>query len=172
MRFCLLLSAFVILTLYGCSGLSTESDKETSPNPPETKISTAAQIDTLNNVFSLDHFKGFPKDIEGCSCYFSGTKEQSKAGEYIYVADFDSIAYISVNKELIRLKLVSTTREIGTFGNHDYKDVYSNDNYTVTVDVKYKSASGDETWWNEGTITVDRKQESKVTAKFVGECGC
>ena len=30
----------------------------------------------------------------------------------------------------------------------------------------------DETWWNDGTVTIESKDGQKVTKKFVGECGC
>jgi hypothetical protein len=121
---------------------------------------------------SLDHFMKVPDDIEGCSCYFSGTEEKFNSNEYLFVANFDSIAYISIGKKLLKLKLIFTGRKRNTFGDKDHVDVYSNNNYKITVVIKYKKSTGAETWRNSGTITVERLDGRKIVKNFVGECGC
>lgn len=121
--------------------------------------------------FELDDFD-FPEDISGCSCYFSKSKADFDNNEYFFTADYDSLAHISVNGELIDLKLVSTTRGPHSFGDNDRWETYKNDLYTVKVKIVYKESSGYETWLNEGTVTVYRKDGQKKEQAIYGECGC
>lgn len=137
---------------------------ETNDNNPEDEVNEFG--------FTLDDYKGFPVEISGCSCYFSETSTKFKNEEYLFVADFDSIGLISINQNMEKLKLTSTTRAPDTFGDYDHVDVYKSENYTVTLDVKYKNLTGSEVWWNEGTILVENKDGKKISKKIVGECGC
>ncbi|WP_163410892.1 hypothetical protein [Flavobacterium ajazii] len=121
---------------------------------------------------SLGNFKDIPDEIDGCSCYFSETEQKFKNDEYLFIAGFDSIGFISVDNKLVKLKLVSTEREPNTFGDYDHIDVYNSELYKVTIDIKYKNSKGDETWWNDGTVTIESKDGKKTTKNFVGECGC
>jgi hypothetical protein len=120
----------------------------------------------------LTDFNRLPEDIKGCSCYFSETPEKFKKEEYFFAASFDSIGFVAVNNMLTELKLISTTREADTFGDNDHVAIYRSELYKVTVAIKYKKSNGDETWWNDGTITIENKNGKKYTKKFVGECGC
>lgn len=119
----------------------------------------------------LDNF-GFPEDIQGCSCYFSKSKKMFDNDEYFFVANFDSLAHIKVDKKLIDLKLEMSTREPNSFGDYDRKEIYKNDIYTVTLKIVYKESSGYETWLNEGTINVDTKDGQHYEHSIFGECGC
>lgn len=142
---------------------------------PGTGSGNTANQDTLGvatNNLVLDHFKDLPDEIEGCSCYFSETEERFKNKEYLFTSDMDSTAFISIDNKLVRLKMVSSTQEPNTAGGKDYSEVYSNGTLKVKVDVKYKNANGDETWWNDGTITVESTDGRRTSRKFVGECGC
>ena len=130
----------------------------------------APPVDTARK--GLEHFKGLPPTIEGCSCYFSATEDRYRQQEYLFAAGFDSTAFISVEGGMVKLRLVSTTRKAGTFGDYDHTDVYRSDRYTVTVAMEYKGTSGDETWKNSGTITVEETGGHKTVERFVGECGC
>lgn len=127
---------------------------------------------TAPTELSLDYFKGIPDDIDGCSCYFSETDQKFKNEEYLFAAGFDSTGFVSVNKKLVKLKLVSTEREPNTFGDHDNIDIYNSELYNVIIDIKHEKASGDEVWWNNGTVTIKTKDGEKVIKNFVGECGC
>jgi len=141
--------------LFSCNGQSKKSVENTS-----------------TFKLSLDDFKGIPDEVNGCACYFSETENKFKKEEYLFAAGFDSIGFVSVNNKIIKLKLVSTGRAPDTFGDIDHIDIYKTDNYKVTVDIKYKNSNGEETWWNDGTITIENKDGEKLTKKFVGECGC
>ena len=143
-------------------------------NQPQLQlISTQEDENALKTTkISLDNFTDIPEEIDGCSCYFSETAQQFKNDEYLFAANFDSIAFVSVNKKLVKLTLISTTREPDTFGDEDHIDIYKSDIYTVIVAIKYRESSEDEIWWNDGTIRLESRDGQKVVKEFVGECGC
>lgn len=147
-------------TQFAKSGIDTNSN------------AAAFSEDTAKFLHSIDTFKKFPNEIDGCSCYFSPSQQGFQRHEYLYVADFDSLAFISVDKTLIKLKLVSTTQEPETFGDTNHVKIFTSENYKVTVNVKYKKPNGDETWFNTGTITIETKEGRKTSRTFFGECGC
>ena len=159
-----------ILSISSCN-LSRKKNNQNTIKLTSIKTKEHKESSTIADL-SISDFKGIPEDIEGCSCYFSETDQKFKNGEYVFAANFDSIGFISINNKLIKLKLTSTGREPNTFGDNDHKDIYNSELYKVTLDIKYKSSNGEETWWNDGTITVESKEGQKVTKKFVGECGC
>jgi hypothetical protein len=121
---------------------------------------------------SLDNFTEIPKEIEGCSCFYSESEEKNLKNEYLFVAGFDSTAFISIDNKLLKLKLVSTGREPHTFGDYDHTDIYTTNNYDIKLDIKYLKQEGDEGWLNTGTITIQSKDGLKETIKFFGGCGC
>lgn len=172
----------ILVTAFFISSCSSNNEKTNEPtSTPESDQNrqeiTPIQSENPENVaatteLSLDDFKGIPDEIDGCSCYFSETDQKFKDEEYLFAAGFDSTGFVSVNKKLVKLKLVSTEREPNTFGDHDHIDVYNSELYKVIVDIKYKKSSGDEVWWNDGTVTIESNHGEKITKKFVGECGC
>lgn len=117
---------------------------------------------------SIDNFKT-PKEIVGCNCTFSESDEKYRQKQFVFAAKNNSIGFVSINKKLIKLKLLSRGN---TFGARDHKNIYSNGIYKVIVDTKFKRSTSEEVWWNEGTITVEAKDGRKATKKLVGECGC
>ena len=140
-----------------------------SANRPEAKES----ID--KSEIALDSFTGIPQEIQGCSCYFSESEESRNEGEYLLLDGFDSVAFISINNSLLKLKLVSTGREPLSFGDYDHIDVYKADKYTITLDIKYKELPKDdeaEGWFNDGTIVIERNDGQKKVPKVIGFCGC
>ncbi len=165
----------IIFLLFVASTSCTEEPKQIKKNPP--KIASDSIIENHQKEvveftpLELDNF-GFPEDIEGCSCYFSKNKKMFENNEYFFVANYDSLAHIMVNKKLINLKLELSTREPNSFGDYDHKEIYKNDIYTVTVNIVYKESSGYETWLNEGTIIVDTKDGQHLKHSIFGECGC
>ncbi len=183
----LLFTPIVLFTLLACEGSSetkvvrdtttlsrsidsldpSEKGKDETIQKPQT-----SGIDTTKMSLKISSFKKVPAEIEGCGCYFSADKEKYKQKQYLFAATYDSVAYIMVDQKLIRLKMLSTTRKPDTFGDYDHIEIYSSENYKVTVDIKYKKESGDETWTNTGTITIESKQGQKEVKKFFGECGC
>ena len=174
-----------ICTLIACGNNSAKSVKDvTTVNSSTNTLESVAKEDitakdtattgkeTTSTSLSVDDFKNVPDEIEGCGCYFSDNEETFKRNEYLFVASYDSVAFISIDKKLVRLKMLSTTREPETFGDHDHSDIYSSDKYKVSLDIRYKKSSGEETWLNNGTITIESKDGQKAVKKFFGECGC
>jgi hypothetical protein len=123
-------------------------------------------------AFTINSFKEIPIEIEGCSCLFSESKTEYTKKEYLFAASYDSAGFVSVDRKLIKLKLISTERDPGTFGDYDHKNIYQGSGYTVTVDIHYKNSTGEEVWWNDGTITIRNTKGQQKSQKFVGECGC
>lgn len=151
----------------------TEQKVTTEREKQETnKLIHKPKNNSKRDQLSLDDFNGIPNEIEGCSCYFSKTDQKFKDNVYLFVAGFDSIGFVSVDKQLVKLKLVSTEREPHSFGDYDHVDNYESDFYKVSIDIKFKNYSGDETWWNYGKIVLERRDGQKTTERFVGECGC
>ena len=172
---CLLTILTVTLSISSCdskNGKRNQSDVEKNIQKSSYSIKKITENTSTELKLSIDTFKGFPEEIVGCSCYFSENDKDFKNDEFLFVADFDSIAFISVNKKTLKLKLESTTREPNTFGNSDHTDIYNSELYKVTLEIKYKDSNGYETWWNDGTLTVENKDGKKMSKKFVGECGC
>ncbi len=167
-----------VLFISSCGSNNENTNQPTSTLTNENDQQQTALVKTQepeNNStlkLSLDDFKGIPDEVDGCACYFSETDEQFKKKIYLFAAGFDSIGFVSVDNKLVKLKLISTEREPNTFGDYDHIDIYNSELYKVTVDIKYKNSNGDETWWNDGTITIESKDGQEVTKKFVGECGC
>jgi len=124
-----------------------------------------------NSKIRLDNFKAIPTEINGFSCYYSQTKDKFKKDEFLFGCSSDSIAFISINQKMLKLKLTSTTRLPGTFTDNDHTDIYNNDKYKVTVVTNYDGSIGEDTWWNKGTITVESKNGDKETDEIVGVCG-
>lgn len=124
--------------------------------------------------FTLNSFKTLPGEIDGCSCIFSETQKDYTQKDYIFVSDFDSTAFISVNNKMITLKLKSRIYKPGTVENEDYTCKYEGGEYKATIEIKAdktKKAS-DESWWNKGSLTIENKAGEKITREFVGESGC
>ncbi len=183
LRILFIVSGLFFLSCGDNNNFKSGNDPLTSTPPLDTSQFAKNRIDKNNNastvigdtaqfLHSIDNFKNFPDEIDGCSCYFSPSQESFQRHEYLYVANFDSLAFISVDKKLIKLKLNSTTRGPETFGDTDHVEIYTGEDYKVTVDIKYKKSSGDETWFNTGTITIENKEGRKTSRTFYGECGC
>jgi hypothetical protein len=81
---------------------------------------------------------------------------------------------ISINNKLINFKSVSSEYQSETYGNLDHTDIYTYDNYKVTIEIKVKKADNpsDEGRWTYGKITIETKGGQKLTKSFVGENKC
>lgn len=167
------------LLISSCGSNNEKSSQSASVRTSEqnqqeiTPIQTGKPEKTLvTSKLSLDHFKGIPYEIDGCSCCFSETDQKFKDDEYLFATGFDSIGYVAVHNKLVQLKLTSTEREPNTFRDYDHIDTYRSELYKVIVEIKYKKSTGEEVWWNDGTVTIESKDGQKVIKKIVGECGC
>lgn len=161
--------------------LSCGNQQQNLPEPVDTDENNATAIlfpsveDSMNNEPIQDNTLttsgNMPEDIDGCSCYFSETEELFESNLYFFASDYDSSGFIWIDNEWVKLKLQSSGRQPDTFGDYDHVDIYVNEFYKVTADIRYKNSSGDETWINTGTITIETDGD-KTVKEFVGECGC
>ncbi len=121
---------------------------------------------------TIQSFSQFPAEIDGCSCYFSSNERAFSQKEYIIVTNLDSLAFMTINNQQTKLKLISSGAEPNTFTNFNHVEVFGNKEYKVIIDIKYKKSTDSEVWIDEGTITITRKDGQKIVIKFYGECGC
>ena len=73
-----------------------------------SKIQSAATSEVLRNtagILKLETFD-FPNDIEGCSCYFSKSKEDFDSEKYIYADDYGKKAVIKIDGKFISFPLI------------------------------------------------------------------
>ncbi len=133
----------------------------------EERLNTEVTSKLFINVI-----QSLPEEIEGCGCYFSSDSADNIDKKFIFVSNYDSTAFISINNRLTRLKLVKSGRDVSLFGDHDHLAIYESSQYKVTVDIKYLNSNGEETWLNQGTLFVENKSGQSILQKFVGECGC
>ena len=124
--------------------------------------------------FTLNSFKTLPKEIDGCSCIFSKTEKEYEQNEYVFASNFDSIAFISINNKILKLKLTSKIYKPNTVENEDYTCKYEAEKYKVTIEIEADKTKkdSDESWWNKGSISIENKNGEKITQKFIGESGC
>lgn len=134
--------------------------EETPPPPPP-----------VVPEFTLDDYKGFPPEIEGCTCYFSENKEKFKNQQFLFTSNADGLCVVAINNKQLRLKQVSIIRDKDPGSNNENISVFEGDGWKVTVRITGKERSGDEVWTNTGTITVE-KDRKKLEKSFTGECGC
>jgi hypothetical protein len=180
----LLIFVFGQFIFWGCGQRPTKLESQTtdsssinqtmsiSQTTDSLSVTQRATKESPKQKIILDSFTDIPKEIEGCSCFYSESEEKNLKNEYLFVAGFDSAAFISIDNKLLKLQLVSTGRKGNSFGDYDHVDVYKTNNYNVTLDIKYLKQQGDEGWLNTGTITVESKDGLKEIIKFFGGCGC
>jgi hypothetical protein len=122
----------------------------------------------------LTDFKEIPKEIDGCSCIFSETEIKYKAEKYLIATNLDSIAFISINGNIAKLYLVERKFDKNEKDEENYIEIFANQKFKATIEVKKDNTkkSGDEIWWNNGSIKIENEKGKSQTKKFIGECGC
>jgi len=127
-------------------------------------------IGTKNRPTSLrfETFTQFPKDIYGCSCYFSKDSSDFKKKKYIFLDNFEDIAYVKFKSKMVRLTRTKTEE----FSDFSIKTGYTNKEFDLVIKIYEGNSSGEETWMNFGEITLTTKSGERITTKFYGECGC
>lgn len=152
---------FLLLVLFFFDACTARKKVE----QPDAQNKTPA---TLN----ITSFPGLPADMAGCSCYFSETRANFEKEEYLFASNYEGLAIVSVDSTIIKLKIIATTRQPHTFGDHDYQETYANKAYKAVLKMQYRKANGEETWWNAGTLTLSTPDGKLITKNLVGECGC
>lgn len=124
--------------------------------------------------FTLNSFKKLPKEIDGCSCIFSKNEREYAKNNFVFASNFDSIAFVSINNKIVKLKLTNRTYKPNTVENKDYTCEYEAKEYKVTINIKADKTQKDaeESWWNNGFILIENKNGKKIKQNFIGESGC
>lgn len=116
----------------------------------------------------MQSFKTFPTEIDGCSCYFSQSKEAFKKKEYFYVSNLMDTAFIKADGKWIRF--VRTESKKGE--NKTMIEKFSGQDMEMTLVTNAGTINGDETQLHSGSLTLEVKGGSKIKKEFYGECGC
>ena len=172
-----------ILILIGLSIVSckkeisteTENKKDTIVVKQEnlTKTDTTIAVAPVAEVL-VTPMDGFPKDVQGCSCYFAQDKEMLKSEKFYYVDDYQQTAYVKIGDKLEKLKFANDKAVTST----QLKKDFENDNYKGSliaekIPSKAYENEGNELWFYQGTLEiVDKKTGKKTTIPIYGECGC
>jgi hypothetical protein len=119
-------------------------------------------------ALTIDTFSQFPPEVDGCSCYFANNPADFKNGEYIYMNDFAQTSFMKINGAMVKF----TQTEFKKAGADNTTAKYKSGDYALTIQVKTGKASGDETTFASGTITLADKSGRQLTRPFLGECGC
>lgn len=119
-------------------------------------------------TLTIDTFKTFPTEIDGCSCYFSNDSTEFKKGEYIYMNDFAEISFLKINGVLTKFKQTEFKEVDKTTRIAKAKS----DKYEMSIEIHDGIQSGDETWLTTGTIKLTDKTGKTISKTFYGECGC
>src|SRR5690606_29337136 len=155
----------LLLTAQSCSkepavteNTTTDSIAVTAPVPADS----VAAISTLK----LDKF-GMPPQVEGCSCYFSDTKENFENERYIYVDDYGNSAYVQIAG-----KMIKSPMEEGDFDPSKFTKTIENGDFKVKMTAK-KLSEQEEVMMFSGQMTVENKETGEKTlSPIYGECGC
>lgn len=125
-----------------------------------------------NSKIEISTINKIPEEIEGCACYFSDIKNIYGKSHYIFISNFEKVAFISLNGKLTKLNLLRTSRKAETFGDYNYQDIYTNDSLKVTIDVKYDKKKGEEIWSNTGKLKIEMNDGQILSKELFGNCGC
>lgn len=152
-----------VLAAVGCKKdaetINADPQKETIHN---AETPPAASDDIVAETFS------FPKELNGCSCYFSKNKADFEAQKFVYADDFQNTAFVKLNGKDIKLNLTSGN---GTEDETTVQKDAENADYKVSVKLK-RLDRDEELMIYEGEMTVVGAQGNTTTVPLYGECGC
>ena len=155
-----------LMLLASCKKEGSITNKVTSTD------SASLQQDSLNlqtpetlNTLTLDTF-GFPAEVNGCSCYFSASKEDFDKEKYIYIDDYGNNAYVKTGGKLLKIEMKE-----GDFDPENFSKTIKNEEVTINITGK-KVKELEEVMMFKGMMTVEMKNGDKTTTPIYGECGC
>ena len=120
---------------------------------------------TQNNSGSIkvEPFTEYPQEIDGGSCEFYLYKDDMSNDRYIMVNDFAQQTYLKINGKMELLLLKKDSEK---------EMEYSNDSYSVTIEISSQKDTGDESYTLKGKISVKNMKGETVSFPFIGQCGC
>ena len=154
---------FLCLYLLSCSSKNERKQNERRLNSTIKSIELSSE-----QALKLDTFSTFPKEIDGCSCYFSKDSIDFNKGNYIYMNNFAQTSFVKINGQLIRF----TEKEHKKLDSIHFKVKFSAKNYKMTLESTIGRQNGDETFLETGTINITDMKGRTISNSFYGECGC
>lgn len=156
---------FAVMLLSGC---------ELKENPifrqSKNTDSIIIDMDSVQQMpeFTLSTFSEFPEEIDGCSCYFSLTKNAFKNRQYIFSGMLmDSVAYVKKEGDWVKMmqKIPSDSKSDSIFIEA------LNDSLNIQIHGVQDSASY-ETRQYKGDINIFNFGTEVFSGEVYGECGC
>jgi hypothetical protein len=160
-------TAVIVLSTVLLFSCEQQNSSLASKQEAAKKRSAAANDSLQKHPIAIDTFTTFPPEVDGCACYFSTGKAEFKKHTYIYADDYRESCFIKVNGNWIKLTL-TYFKEITD--RHQIK-IYHNTDLTLVLDITEVGQS-DETWQQQGTLTLTPKHGQKIKMDIYGECGC
>ena len=151
---------------------SSEKAKETAGSDKdsvETKKPEVEDESIINNSPTVDVavYTEYPEEIDGCACYFSKTATELKAGQYIFMTNYEKKAYMTLDGKMRVFDLIDSKDG----ANGKLTETWKNENYDMVV-TSSETGQIDETWQKIGSISIQTKDKNATVIKVVGECGC
>ncbi len=130
------------------------------------------------DILKLDLFDTIPSGASGCTGTYTYDSVSLKKEKYIIVTDLAQYAFIRVNGNQIRLKLVGyySLTDYGSLTKKTYQAVYKGETYKVTLDTK-KAKGSDKTWeesetWRDQGFAEIVRGKKRIKVKVHGISGC
>lgn len=124
-----------------------------------------SSTEMMLNSFALSEIS---PELDGCSCLFAQDSSEYNESNYIFSANYDSIAFAKIDGVMTRLMLKNKKQE-----NKKSEMLYENEDYKLQVEQYEGEKSGYESVHYSGTIHISEKHtKRKIKSPFFGECGC
>jgi hypothetical protein len=166
----LLLIPFFILSSCKKNVDLSKTEKKIEELKKVNESKSKNHLKSIPTSFSLDNFNESFDDINGPTCVFAETEKDYENKKFLFVSNFDSIGYISVNHKILRLELIERKYKAKTTENEDYLCVYKGMKYKVSLHITVDNTKeyNDESWWNKGELTIENDNGEKITKNFIG----
>ena len=138
------------------------------PRYVDSLIALELKAPVLNPI-QVDVLPDWPKEIEGCSCYFSTNQSAFEAGEYIIVDDYlGTLAVMQLNGQFTQINRITSGPEKSE---ELLRRVWSGPGVEITLEVRQVSQL-DETWQYSGLLILRSDTGTIQKIPVYGECGC
>ena len=120
----------------------------------------------INPPITIKSFSEYSDEIVGCSCYYSLNKNDFQADKYIYIDNYEDIAFVYINGNKVKFKPAKNQSEY----KYGMKLQWINDDYKIFFNLK-EVGQIDETWQKEGKMILKSKDGFILELNIYGECG-
>ncbi len=152
------------MMIISCKKENTVSENS-APTDTMNVDSVSSKILPTSDDLNLQTF-GFPPEVDGCSCYFSKSKEDFENEKYIYIDDYGKTAYLKMDNKLHKIAMKDDD-----FNPENFQKEIKNEDLSIKISGK-KIKELEEVMMFEGKMEVTLKNGKKSTVPFYGECGC